>query len=123
MPQRPCRRGETGAAAFNTLATCILIAILLSTGMTYYFRVIRLAREVALRYELANIRTAIVAPMTSKGHLYPSRVPCRFRGKTGMVVLDQIRTVDHSRLVRKLGRLDRRTSGTVLSVLAEMFAP
>ena len=70
-----------------------------------------------------NIRTAIVAPMTSKGHLYPSRVPCRFRGKTGMVVLDQIRTVDHSRLVRKLGRLDRRTSGTVLSVLAEMFAP
>jgi mRNA interferase MazF len=70
-----------------------------------------------------NIRTAIVAPMTSKGHLYPSRVPCRFRGKTGMVVLDLIRTVDHSRLVRKLGRIDRQTSGTVLSVLAEMFAP
>lgn len=70
-----------------------------------------------------NIRTVIVAPMTTKGRPYPTRVPCRFRGKTGMVVLDQIRTVDNSRLVRKLGRLDRETSGTVLSMLAEMFAP
>lgn len=54
------RRREAGAAAFNTLATCILVAILISSGMSYYFRAIRLAREVALRYELANIRTAIV---------------------------------------------------------------
>jgi hypothetical protein len=54
MLRRPAR------AAFNTLATCILVAILLSTGMTYYFKVIRLAREVALQAELANIRTAIV---------------------------------------------------------------
>jgi hypothetical protein len=54
------RRREAGAAAFNTLATCILIAILLSTGMTYYFKVIRLARETAMQYELAGIRTAIV---------------------------------------------------------------
>jgi len=60
MPRRVERRRERGTAAFNTLATCILIAILLSTGMTYYFRVIRLAREVALQYELASIRTAIV---------------------------------------------------------------
>ena len=60
MSHRPDRRREAGAAAFNTLATCILIAIILSTGITYYFQVIRVAREVALRYELANIRTAIV---------------------------------------------------------------
>jgi hypothetical protein len=51
---------EAGAAAFNTLVTCILIAILVSTGMGYYLRVVRVARETALRYELASIRTAIV---------------------------------------------------------------
>jgi type II secretory pathway pseudopilin PulG len=51
---------ETGAAAFNTLATCILIAILISAGMSYYLQVVRVARETALRYELASIRTAIV---------------------------------------------------------------
>jgi type II secretory pathway pseudopilin PulG len=62
--QRTHRRRERGAAAFNTLATSILIAILISTGMTYYFRVVRQAREVALRHELANIRTAIVLFVT-----------------------------------------------------------
>ncbi len=60
MSRAPDRRREAGAAAFNTLATCILIAILISTGMAYYFQVVRLAREVALQYELASIRTAIV---------------------------------------------------------------
>lgn len=58
--RRTNRPREAGAAAFNTLAACILVAILLSTGLTYYFRVVRLAREVALRHELASIRTAIV---------------------------------------------------------------
>ncbi len=70
-----------------------------------------------------HIRTAIVAPMTTRGRPYPTRVPCRFRRKTGQVVLDQIRTVDRARLVRRLGRLDRRTGARVLQVLAEMFAP
>src|SRR5437899_1989254 len=70
-----------------------------------------------------NIRTVIVAPMTTKGAAYPTRVVCRFKGKTGRVVLDQLRTVDRARLVRKLGRLDRKTSATVLDVLQEMFAP
>jgi mRNA interferase MazF len=69
------------------------------------------------------IRTVIVAPMTTMGQSYPSRVPCRFKGKDGQVVLDQLRTVDRLRLVRKLGRLDRRTSASVLDVLQEMFAP
>lgn len=70
-----------------------------------------------------HIRTVIVAPMTTKGHEYPTRVPCRFRQKTGQVVLDQIRTVDAGRLVRKLGRLDVSTGAKVLAVLGEMFAP
>jgi mRNA interferase MazF len=69
------------------------------------------------------IRTVIVAPMTTKGRPYPTRVPCRFKGRVGQVVLDQIRTVDSSRLVTKVGRLDKKTRGEVLAVLAEMFAP
>jgi mRNA interferase MazF len=69
------------------------------------------------------VRTVIVAPMTTKGRLYPTRVPCRFKGRAGQVVLDQIRTVDSSRLVTKVGRLDKKTCGEVLAVLAEMFAP
>jgi len=70
-----------------------------------------------------HIRTVIVAPMTTKGNEYPTRVPCRFQRKTGQVVLDQIRTVDAARLVRKLGRLDVKTGAKVLAVLGEMFAP
>jgi mRNA interferase MazF len=70
-----------------------------------------------------NIRTVIVAPLTTGGQTYPTRVPCRFKGKDGQVVLDQIRTVDRSRLIRKLGRIDARTAAAVLDVLQEMFAP
>ena len=70
-----------------------------------------------------NIRTVIIAPMTTKGQAYPSRVACRFKGKEGQVVLDQIRAVDQGRLIKKLGRLDAKTAETVLSVLQEMFAP
>ncbi|MCI0335686.1 MAG: type II toxin-antitoxin system PemK/MazF family toxin [Planctomycetes bacterium] len=70
-----------------------------------------------------HIQTIIVAPMTTKGKPYPTRVPCRFQGKQGWVVLDQIRTVDCSRLFKKLGRLDRKTAAHVLDVLQEMFAP
>jgi len=69
------------------------------------------------------IRTVIVAPMTTKSRSYPTRVTCKFRGKEGEVVLDQLRTVDTARLVKKLGRLNRKESVTVLEVLGEMFAP
>lgn len=69
------------------------------------------------------ISTAIVAPLTTKGRAYPTRISCRFGGKSGQVVLDQIRTVDQSRLVKKLGRLDSRTSSRVHEVLQELFAP
>lgn len=69
------------------------------------------------------IATAIIAPMTTKGRSYPTRVACRFSGRSGQVVLDQIRTVDQSRLVKKLGRVDARTAERVLEVLQELFAP
>lgn len=70
-----------------------------------------------------HLRTVIVAPMTTKGRPYPTRVRCRFGGTTGQVVLDQVRTVDTARLVRRLGRIDRRTGAAVLALLHEMFAP
>jgi mRNA interferase MazF len=70
-----------------------------------------------------NLRTAIVAPMTTKSRTYPSRVPCRFQGKHGQVVLDQIRAVDRARLIKKLGRLESKTATAVLDVLKEMFQP
>ncbi|MEK6323529.1 MAG: type II toxin-antitoxin system PemK/MazF family toxin [Acidobacteriota bacterium] len=68
------------------------------------------------------IRTVIVAPMTTRGTSYPTRVSCKFKGKQGKIVLDQLRTVDKVRLVRKLGTVTRPTQEHVLSVLAEMFA-
>jgi mRNA interferase MazF len=70
----------------------------------------------------AHLRTFIVAPMTTGGHSYPFRLPCRFQGRDGYVVLDQIRTVDRDRLVRRLGRLSPATMQAVLTVLQEMFA-
>jgi mRNA interferase MazF len=60
--------------------------------------------------------------MTTKGRGYPTRVSCRFGGKTSQIVLDRIRTVDQARLVKKLGRIDAPTAERVLGVLQEMFA-
>lgn len=68
------------------------------------------------------IATVIVAPMTPKGRKYPTRVNCQFEGKDGQVVLDQIRTVDKIRLVKKLGKISASTQKEVLVVLMEMFA-
>ena len=70
-----------------------------------------------------HIRTVIIAPMTTRGRPYPTRVACKFKGKVDQVVLDQIRTVDRERLVRRLGRLDRKTCDAVLRLLGELFAP
>lgn len=69
-----------------------------------------------------HIDTIIVAPMTTKGHAYPTRISCKFQGKDGQIVLDQIRTVDKARLVKKLGKISSATQKIVLAVLAEMFA-
>ena len=70
-----------------------------------------------------SLGTVVVAPMTTKGKVYPTRAVCRFQGKAGHIALDQIRTVDQVRLVRKLGRIDSNTSARVLEVLQDMFAP
>jgi mRNA interferase MazF len=70
-----------------------------------------------------HIATVIIAPMTTQGKTYPTRVTCKFQGKQGLVVLDQIRTVDKTRLAKKLGRIDTKTQSDVLTVLGEMFSP
>ena len=69
-----------------------------------------------------HIQTVIVAPMTTKGKKYPTRVECKFKSKKGQIVLDQIRTVDKTRLVKKLGDLSAKIQEESLRVLAEMFA-
>ena len=69
-----------------------------------------------------HIRTVIVAPMTTKGRPHPSRILCRFKGREGQIVLDQLRTVDKVRLVKRLGRISPKTSEAVLALLQEMFA-
>jgi len=69
-----------------------------------------------------SIATVIIAPMTTKGRNYPSRVDCVFEEKEGQIVLDQIRTVDKIRLVKHLGSVSREEKKAVLAVLQEMFA-
>ncbi len=69
-----------------------------------------------------HIKTVIVAPMSTKGRTYPTRIPCTFQGKRGQVVLDQIRTVDKSRFVRRLGTISPSVQKQVLSALQELFA-
>ena len=68
-----------------------------------------------------HLSTFIVAPMTTGGHPYPFRIPCRFQGKDGFIVLDQLRTVDRHRMVRRLGKVHSTTLQKVLRVLVEMF--
>jgi mRNA interferase MazF len=69
-----------------------------------------------------HLRTVVVAPMTTGGHAYPWRVPCRFQRRHGYVAVDQLRTVDTERLMNRLGKLDAETVTEVLRVLQEMFA-
>ena len=69
-----------------------------------------------------HLRTVIVAPMTTGGRAYPWRVACRFQKRSGFVALDQVRTVDSERLVKRLGRLSAATTTEVLDTLQEMFA-
>ena len=70
-----------------------------------------------------HIDTVIVAPMTTKRRPYPTRVQVRFKRKSGQIVLDQIRTVDKSRLLKSLGKIDEAARANVLTLLAELFAP
>lgn len=68
-----------------------------------------------------NIRTVIIAPMTTKTHEYPTRIPVRFDKKSGWIVLDQIRTVDKSRLVKRLGRISDKEIAAVKDVIKQML--
>lgn len=67
------------------------------------------------------LNTVIIAPMTTVERAYPTRVLCTFQGKTGEIVIDQIRTVDKSRLVKKLGKVDQDTQNEVIKVLQKIF--
>jgi mRNA interferase MazF len=69
-----------------------------------------------------HLRTVIVAPLTTGGQAYPWRVPCRFQNRSAFVVLDQLRTVDSERLLKRLGRLSSGATTEVLDALQEMFA-
>ena len=69
-----------------------------------------------------HIATVIIAPMTTKGKAYPTRVFCQFQGKEGQIVLDQIRTIDKTRLIKKLGQISLDEQSGVLDTLAEMFS-
>ena len=69
------------------------------------------------------LRTVIVAPMTTGGHPAPYRVPVAFESKHGLVLLDQVRTLDKSRLIKRLGSASAKTVSAALRVLQEMFAP
>ena len=68
------------------------------------------------------IRTVIVAPMTSAGKGYPTRISCKFKKKKGQIVLDQLRTIDKTRLIKKLGSINSETQVEVISVLQRLFA-
>jgi len=69
-----------------------------------------------------HIRTVIVAPMTTAGKDYPTRVKCKFKKKKGQIVLDQIRTIDKTRLIKKIGKIDPETQIEVISVFQRLFA-
>ncbi|MCI5073304.1 type II toxin-antitoxin system PemK/MazF family toxin [bacterium] len=68
------------------------------------------------------IQTRVVAPMTTKGRSYPTRIACSFSNKKGQIVLDQIRTIDQKRMIKKLGRIDLRVQKKVSTLLVEMFS-
>lgn len=68
------------------------------------------------------LRTLIIAPMTTGSKSAPFRIPVSFQGKDGLVLLDQIRAVDKTRLVKKLGSVEAKTLSSVLETLQEVFA-
>lgn len=67
------------------------------------------------------LSTVIIAPMTTKGRKFPTRVECHFAGKEGQIALDQIRSVDKSRLVKRMGEIDSAFGQQALEVLQTMF--
>ncbi|CDZ80125.1 mRNA interferase EndoA [Candidatus Rubidus massiliensis] len=72
--------------------------------------------------EMHGLNTVIIAPLTSTCKKYPTRIALFFENKEGYVVLDQIRTVDKSRLVKRVGKIEKETAQMILGILQEMFA-
>lgn len=72
--------------------------------------------------EMSALKTVIVAPMSSKGFVFPTRIQCSFQNKKGLVRLDQIRAVDKDRLAQKLGVISRQTQIKIIACLQELFA-
>lgn len=72
--------------------------------------------------EMSALKTVIVAPMTSKGFPFPTRIPCAFQGKKGLVLLDQMRAVDKSRLIQKVGVITQKVQLGIISCLQELFS-
>ena len=70
-----------------------------------------------------HLRTAIVAPMTTGSRPAGFRVPLTFQGKTGLILMDQIRTLDKSRLVKKMGSVQKATLSKALHTLQDVFEP
>ena len=71
--------------------------------------------------EMSALSTVLMAPMTSKGFEFPCRISCSFKKKNGLILLDQLRAVDKSRLINKLGTVDEETQKELCECLQEMF--
>ncbi len=72
--------------------------------------------------EMSALSTVLMAPMTTRGFEFPCRVPCRYKNKKGLILLDQLRAVDKSRLIKKIGVISTKTEQAICSCLQEMFA-
>ena len=72
--------------------------------------------------EMSSLKTAIIAPMTSKEFNFPTRIQCTFQGKKGLILLDQLRAVDKSRLIQKLGMISQSAQAKTVNCLQELFA-
>jgi mRNA interferase MazF len=72
--------------------------------------------------EMSALSTVLVAPITTKGFDFPCRIKCEFKNKNGLILLDQVRAVDKSRLVKKLGSIDEKTQLELCNTLQELFA-
>ena len=72
--------------------------------------------------EMSSLKTAIIAPMTSRGFNFPTRIKCTFQGKKGLILLDQMRAVDKTRLIQKLGMISQSAQTKTVNCLQELFA-
>jgi len=72
--------------------------------------------------EMSALSTVLVAPMSTKGFDFPCRIKCKFKNKNGLILLDQVRAVDKSRFIKKLGSIDEKTQVELCNTLQELFA-